>query len=116
MIMNLRYKKRQSGKTFEILELAKILVMLGKKTVVIIRNKQELYRIRSKYKEFIESDMNGLLLIGAATNLNFLRGHRFDRVLIDDLTLIDFNIIRPYIFAIKEPILYATDDIINKTD
>jgi len=116
MILNLRYKARQSGKTSELLELAKILVSLGKKTAVIIRNEQTLYRIRSEYKEFIESDMGGLLLIGAATNLNFLRGHRFDRVLIDDLSLIDFNNIHQYILAIKEPILYATDDIANKKD
>lgn len=89
MEINRRIKPRQSGKSTDILEMAELMLSLGRKVVILLPTDREVALLRQFHTELIHNeDYKGRLMIGSASNLNFLRGHRADIFLVDEFGII----------------------------
>lgn len=77
-----RIKPRQSGKTTELIELAKMFLAIGRKIVFLTATKHEQMRIKEALHDYTT---NQNCAFGIATNCDVtFRGRMFDTILVDD--------------------------------
>ena len=113
MNVNLRKKPRQSGKTEDIIEMAEILLSLGRNIVILIPNRRFLEYLKKSHKEFLQKDSN--MLVGVASNLNFLRGHKFDTILVDEWSLTNSETEIKTYAKYNNAVIYATENVTYDT-
>jgi len=110
MIKNIRVKPRQSGKTTELLELLELLLSLDRKAVLLFQNRRVLEYSKMKFKHiFNNPKYKNNLLVGEITSLDFLRGCRYDTILVDgyeEASNSNINNLYQYI-TVSQAILYG---------
>ena len=80
-----RIKSRRSGKTLDVLEMAEALLSIGRKVVIIVSDDRAVAYLKQTHRSILmNKDYIGYLILGASTNLNFMRGHRCDCIIVDD--------------------------------
>ena len=109
-MVNIRNKERQTGKTTDIIEMTEILLSMGREVVLLVHNRRALEYLRKEHKDTFDNRNHlGALLVGEANNLNFLRGHRFDTVMVDEWSLTPNQGEIETIVSINNAVLYVTD-------
>lgn len=85
MEINRRIKPRQTGKTADAIELAEVLLSIGRNVTLIMPSDRETVWFLQTYRDFaMNKQYKGSLFVGAATNLVFMRGLRVDCVIVDE--------------------------------
>lgn len=114
-MINIRKKERRSGKTKDLMEMAEIQLSLGRKVVVLVHNMVALEYLKNHYSDILNADHDGKLIVSTSQNLQFLRGHRTDSILVDEWSL-SSNKREIEQFANRcNAEIYATDDISYNT-
>lgn len=108
-----RLKPRQSGKTTELIDLAKILCELDRKVVLVIHNQRNLHIFKKKHPEIINEETYkfNLNVCSAESFEMATRGLRYDSILIDDITLISpkYLEIMDMLALVNKANVYSTD-------
>lgn len=89
MEINRRIKPRQTGKTTDIIELVEILLSIGRKVALIMPSDRQVAWLRQTHKPFVMNKQHrGVLFIGSASNLVFMRGISVDCVIVDEFNVL----------------------------
>lgn len=83
-----RIKPRQTGKTMDLIDLACVLLEIGRKVVIIVNHNNTKTRVSTTLRDF------GFRKVHVVLDKNFdrfIRGHRFDTFLIDEYNSIPLN-------------------------
>ena len=110
MEINKRIKPRQSGKTEDVLEMAELLLSIGRRVVVLTQSNRDLAQLKQTHRKFLmNKNYVGLLFVGASTNLSFMRGLRVDCVIVDEFKYLLNQSEIISMVAINSAVLYTTE-------
>ncbi len=110
MEINRRIKPRQSGKTSDVLEMAEVLLSIGRKVAIIMPTDRMLAQLSQYNKAFLnKKDYKGLLFVGASTNLSFMRGIRVDCVIVDEYNHLNNQSEIKAMTQVNSAVLYTTE-------
>lgn len=110
MEINRRIKPRQSGKTADVLEMAELLLSIGRKVVILMPSNRDVAALKQNHRKFLmNKNYVGSLFVGPSTNLDFMRGLRVDCVIVDEFKhlLNQSDIIT--MVAVNLAVLYTTE-------
>jgi len=110
MEINRRIKPRQTGKTTDIVELVEILLSIGRKVALIMPSDRQVAWLRQTHKSFVMNKQYiGLLFVGSASNLLFMRGISVDCVVVDEFNVLKNQQEIIQMTVIKNSVLYTTE-------